>query len=238
MRLRRIFGIFLIALIYLVGLLPLLFGHPEMGFPNVLVAALVPLALSPYYLIVFAAGIYFLISRKHRIIDLALIVTVAILFLPITPGYAVFVTPGFMLWGDVSSPFRPPETPPPAYPPSVHPPGNETSPPTYPPGNWTEGIQYLEGNATLKVIMLAPDDTPVQGLEVDLWTADAPPGPPNAAIKYTDKDGSVTFKVPPGSYRIGFNMRTFPEGLIYPGDVEVEVTEEEAAEKIIKLQPK
>jgi hypothetical protein len=29
--LRKIFGIFLIALIHLTGLLPLLFGHPEMG---------------------------------------------------------------------------------------------------------------------------------------------------------------------------------------------------------------
>lgn len=193
-----------------------------------LLGALVPLALSPYYLLVFVAGIYFLISKKRRIIDFALIGIIVILFLPITPICTFFVTPGFILWGDFSSPFLicPPETPPPIYPPE-----NGT---VQPPGNGMTEIQYLEGNATLKVIVLAPDDMPIQNLEVDLWTADAPPGPPNVAIKYTNKDGIVIFKIPPGNYRIGFNMRTFPKDLIYPGDVEVEVTEEETAQKIIK----
>jgi protocatechuate 3,4-dioxygenase beta subunit len=124
-----------------------------------------------------------------------------------------------MLWGDLSSPFL------------ICPsrPGNVTA---------EVGIQYLYGNATLEVKVLAPDDTPLQNLEVDLWTADAPPGSPNVGIKCTDKDGIATFKIPPGNYKIGFNANNFPENLIYPEQVEVEVTEKEAAQKIIKLQPK
>jgi hypothetical protein len=141
------------------------------------------------------------------------------LFLPISPICTLFPTPGFILWGDVSSPLLicPPK------------PENVTV---------ESGIQYLYGNATLEVKVLAPDDTPLQNLEVDLWTADAPPGPPNVGVKYTDKDGVATFKIPSGNYKIGFNLNNFPDNLIYPEQVEVEVTEKGATQKIIKLQPK
>jgi hypothetical protein len=188
-----------------------------------LVGAITPIIFSPYYLFVLIIGIYFLILKEHRIIDSILIIILVILFLPISPVCTVFSTPGFILWGDFSSPFL-------ICPPT---PQNIT-------GNITEerGVQYIEGNATLEVKIFAPDDTPFQNLEVDLWTADAPPGPPNVGINYTNKDGIVTFKIPPGKYKIGFNQNNFPKNIVYPEQIEVKVTEKEVVQKIIKLQPK
>jgi hypothetical protein len=132
--------------------------------------------------------------------------------------YSFFSTPGFILWGNFSSPFL-------------------ICSPT--PKNITEerGVQYLEGNATLEVTILASNSTPFQNLEVNLWTADAPPGPPNVSIKYTNESGIAVFKIPLGSYKIGFNMKNFPKDFIYPEQVQVEVTTE-ITQKIIKLQPK
>jgi hypothetical protein len=208
---RKIFGIFVIVLMYLSSVLFYFSRYPEIGIQDKLVYSMVLIILSPYHLFVLIIGIYFLILRKHRIIDFILIVIFVILFLPISPFYTVFPTPGFTLWGDVFSPFLITEE---------------------------RGIKYLEGNATLEVKILAPDDTPVKNLEVDLWTADAPSGPPNAGINYTNKDGIVVFKIPPGRYKIGFNIKNFPKNVICPETIEVEVTEKEVAQKTIKLQPK
>jgi|YelNatPaOPRAMG01_1025707.scaffolds.fasta_scaffold89020_2 hypothetical protein len=220
---RKIFGIFIIVLMYLSSVLFYFSRYPEIGIRDKLVYSMMLIIFSPYHLFVLIIGIYFLILRKHRIIDFILIVIFVILFLPIPPFYTVFPTPGFTLWGDVFSPFLISQS------------GfiNMTE-------NITEerGIQYLEGNATLEVKILAPDDTPFQNLEVDLWTADAPLGPPNVGINYTNKDGIVIFKIPPGRYKIGFNLKNFPKNIVYPEPVEVEVTEKEVAQKIIKLQPK
>ena len=208
---RKIFGIFIIVLMYLSGVLFYFARYPEIGIWDKLVNSVVLIIISPYYLIVLIVGIYFLISKKHRIADFILAIALIILFLPISPGCTAIPTPGFLLWGDFYSPFLICQT---------------------------EKPRILQGNATLEVKILAPDDTPVQNLEVDLWTADAPSGPPNAGINYTNKDGIVIFKIPPGRYKIGFNANNFPKNIIYPEPIEVEVTEKEIAQKIIKLQPK
>jgi hypothetical protein len=215
---RKIFGIFVIVLMYLSGLLFYFVRYPEIGIWNKLINPMMLIIFSPYYLLVLIIGIYFLISRKRRIVDFILIIALVILFLPISPICTFIPTPGFLLWGDFSSPFL------------ICPPNKNIT--------GEGGIQYLQGNATLKVIILAPDDTPFQNLEVDLWTADAPPGPPNVGIKYTNKDGIVIFNIPPGNYTIGFNFKNFPENFIYPEQIKIEVTEKEVVQKIIKLQRK
>jgi hypothetical protein len=219
---RKIFGIVVIVLIYLSGLLPYMFKSPGKPIWHYLVGAITPIILSPYYLFVLIIGIYFLILKEHRIIDSILIIILVILFLPISPVCTVFSTPGFILWGDFSSPFL-------ICPPT---PQNIT-------GNMTEerGVQYIEGNATLEVIVSTSDDTPLKNLEVDLWTADAPPGPPDVGVKYTNESGVAVFKIPFGSYKIGFNVKTFPKGFIYPEQVQVEVTTE-IVQKIIRLEAK
>jgi len=208
---RKIFGIFVIVLMYLSGVLFYFNRYPEIEIWNKLVNSMMLIIISPYYLIVLIVGVYFLFSKKHRIVDFILIIVLVILFLPISPICTAIPTPGFIFWGDFSSPFLICQS---------------------------ERPRILQGNATLEVKVLAPDDTPVQNLEVDLWTADAPSGPPTAGINYTNKDGIVIFKIPPGRYKIGFNLNNFPKNVIYPGQVEVEVTEKEVAQKIIKLQPK
>lgn len=70
------------------------------------------------------------------------------------------------------------------------------------------------GNATLEVQVLAPDNLPVTGLEVDLWLASTAGGPPDAGRETTDDSGVASFRVIAGSYRIGFNMLNFPENYV------------------------
>lgn len=70
------------------------------------------------------------------------------------------------------------------------------------------------GNATLEVRVLAPDNSPVGNLEVDLWLAPTAGGPPDAGRRWTDASGVVTFRIIAGEYRIGFNKLNFPENYL------------------------
>jgi hypothetical protein len=207
--LRKIFGMLVIFFTYFSNVLWYTSKYPEESLPWHLVSAVMAIIFSPPILFSLIVGIYFLFSKKFRKIDYILVAILIILFLPITPGCTIFPTPGFILWETISPPFYfcKPET------------------------------HFLQGNATLKVIVLAPDDTSVKNLEVDLWTENAS-GPPNAGINYTNKDGVVIFKIPEGSYKIGFNAKNFPKNLIYPEPITVNVTEEKPIEEIIKLKPK
>jgi hypothetical protein len=213
LRSRKTLGLFALVLIYLSNLSFYFAWYPEIGIWNKMVYSMIAIVFSPYHLLALVVGVYFLISRKRRIFDFILIIILAVLFLPIPPFFTAFPTPGFCLWGEYLL--------------LKH---------THVTGEG--GIQYLQGNATLKVIILAPDDTPFQNMEVDLWTADAPPGPPNVGIKYTNESGVATFKIPAGDYKIGFNVKNFPKDYIYPEEIPVSVTEEKTVEKIIRLKPK
>jgi len=77
----------------------------------------------------------------------------------------------------------------------------------------------------LGVTVLSPDGVPMQDLEVDLWSSTKQGGEPDAGVSVTNGDGLAVFRVPAGSYRIGFNLVNFPEGLD-PKDVLVSVSED------------
>lgn len=85
--------------------------------------------------------------------------------------------------------------------------------------------RILTGDYALRVTILTPNDEPVQGLEVDLWTGDAQSGPPNAGYSYTDNNGTVVFFIPLGDYKVGFNSLNFPSEFINPGKKSVIVSE-------------
>lgn len=90
---------------------------------------------------------------------------------------------------------------------------------------------------TLRVTVLKPDGTPMTGLEVDLWTAAAPPPDPPGWNDNTNDDGVVVFTVEAGDYLIGFNAIGWPEEYVYPQQpTPVTVVEGEVTEKTIMLQ--
>lgn len=94
------------------------------------------------------------------------------------------------------------------------------------------------GNVTLEVQVLAPDNSPVANLEVDLWLESTPPGgPPEAGRPWTDANGVATFRVIAGDYRIGFNMLNFPENYVPVGE-NVSLSAGELLREVIQLQPK
>ena len=80
----------------------------------------------------------------------------------------------------------------------------------------TEVVCREKQTVTFEVEVLYPDGEPASGLEVDLWTDDAPQGPPNAGVETTDGDGVAVFVVGEGCYKIGFNALNFPAGYEYP----------------------
>ena len=71
------------------------------------------------------------------------------------------------------------------------------------------------GQPLLRVKILQIDGTPVPNLEVDLWTPNSPPGPPNAGVSRTNSLGIATFAVDAGDYRVGFNGSNFPATYVY-----------------------
>ena len=71
-----------------------------------------------------------------------------------------------------------------------------------------------DGRSLLRVKMLQIDGTPIPNLEIDLWSANAPPGPPNAGVSTTDASGTAVFAVGAGDYHIGFNGSNFPAAYI------------------------
>jgi len=83
--------------------------------------------------------------------------------------------------------------------------------------------QFVEGEEMLEVIILGPDNNPIQNLEVDLWTIENQHGPPTAGYSFTDINGKVIFKIPEGDYLIGFNGVNFPKEFINPGQTQVPV---------------
>jgi len=96
---------------------------------------------------------------------------------------------------------------------------------------------YTE-NVTLEVVVLDPEGRPVVGLEVDLWTIEANPGPPDVGFAKTNESGVATFKISPGDYKVGFNLENFPEQFICPSWTPVTVSEGETNVKVIKLSYK
>ena len=72
------------------------------------------------------------------------------------------------------------------------------------------------GETVIRVKLLQMDGKPIPNVEVDLWSEDAPPGPPNAGIKQTDASGVASFTVGPGNYRVDFNRSNFPPAFIVP----------------------
>jgi len=93
------------------------------------------------------------------------------------------------------------------------------------------------GNATLEVQILAPDNSPVPNLEVDLWLASTLGGPPDAGRRHTDANGVVTFRIIAGDYKIGFNMLNFPENYV-PVEENVSLSAGGVLRKTIQLRSK
>jgi hypothetical protein len=83
--------------------------------------------------------------------------------------------------------------------------------------------QFVEGEESLEITILSPDNNPVQNLEVDLWTLEDQNGPPTAGYSITDNEGKVLFKILEGDYLIGFNDYNFPKEFINPGKIQVPV---------------
>jgi hypothetical protein len=102
-------------------------------------------------------------------------------------------------------------------------------------GNLQPAMLSAFSNATLEVQVLAPDNSPISGLEVDLWLRSTGFGPPDAGRQRTDAGGVAVFRVIAGEYRVGFNMLNFPENYI-PFDVPVTVAG--TVRKIVQLQPR
>jgi len=95
----------------------------------------------------------------------------------------------------------------------------------------------LEGEESLEVKILSPDNNSINDLEVDLWTSEKANGPPSAGILITNKQGIVLFKVPKGEYLIGFNSINFPEEFVYPEKISIIINKGENY-KVIVLELK
>ena len=72
------------------------------------------------------------------------------------------------------------------------------------------------GETVIRVKLLQMDGKSIPNVEVDLWSENAPAGPPNAGIKQTDASGVASFTVGPGNYRADFNRSNFPSAFIVP----------------------
>jgi hypothetical protein len=94
----------------------------------------------------------------------------------------------------------------------------------------------LEGEENLEVKVLRPYGSPVEGIEVDLWTAENPSGPPTAGYAFTNAEGVASFEIPAGQYTIGFNSVNFPSGFIFPERTEASVIEGILNQKTITLE--
>ncbi|MBN2142338.1 hypothetical protein JW711_03320 [Candidatus Woesearchaeota archaeon] len=92
---------------------------------------------------------------------------------------------------------------------------------------------FVEGEETLEVMMLRPDNSPMQDLEIDLWVANNPDGPPTAGYSRTDEEGKAVFKIPAGDYLIGFNSYGFPEEFLIPEKISTTVKTGENQETIV-----
>ncbi|MCL4417395.1 MAG: DUF4198 domain-containing protein [Actinobacteria bacterium] len=97
--------------------------------------------------------------------------------------------------------------------------------------------KQLIGDETLNIKVTMDNGTPLSKLEVDLWRTGSN-GPPDAGISYTDEQGIVTFKIPEGSYDIGFNMDNFPGNLNYPEKAKVIVDKGIPSSKTILITAK
>jgi len=96
----------------------------------------------------------------------------------------------------------------------------------------------LAANGTLQVVILDAEGRPIVGLEVDLWTIEALPGPPDVDFVITDENGVATFVVPSGKYKVGFNLVNFPEQFTCPPWTPVTVKAGETTVKVIELNYK
>ena len=93
--------------------------------------------------------------------------------------------------------------------------------------------QFVEGEELLEVIILGPDNNPIQNIEVDLWVANNPNGPPTAGYAITNNEGKSIFKIPEGNYLISFNGYNFPKEFTLPDKTFVNVKKGENQETII-----
>lgn len=93
--------------------------------------------------------------------------------------------------------------------------------------------QFIEGEESLEITILGPDNNPLSNLEVDLWDLTNPKGPPTAGYSTTNNEGKVFFKIPEGDYLIGFNGINFPKEFINPGKTQVTVIKGKNKETII-----
>ncbi|MFA5382882.1 MAG: hypothetical protein WC356_06955 [Candidatus Micrarchaeia archaeon] len=96
-----------------------------------------------------------------------------------------------------------------------------------------EQPKFVEGDETLEVTLLDPNNNPISNVEIDLWISQEPNGPPTAGYLITNTEGKVIFQVPEGEYLIGFNQNNFPKEFIDPGKNSVSVKKGENQKTII-----
>lgn len=80
----------------------------------------------------------------------------------------------------------------------------------------TADYNFESGSSIIELTAIRPDGTPLANLEIDLWKNITLTGAPDAGMNVTDENGILTFSVPAGTYRIGYNANNFPSGLIPP----------------------
>ncbi|MBI4116716.1 hypothetical protein HY449_03145 [Candidatus Pacearchaeota archaeon] len=83
--------------------------------------------------------------------------------------------------------------------------------------------QTIKGNETLEILVINQNNLPMQNIEVDLWRAEKPSGPPSAGISTTNEKGIASFKIISGEYLVGFNQINFPKEFAYPDKISVGV---------------
>ncbi|MEW6222586.1 MAG: hypothetical protein AB1476_04655 [Candidatus Hadarchaeota archaeon] len=111
-------------------------------------------------------------------------------------------------------------------------------------GGFQPALLSAFSNSAIGVEVVAPDNSPLAGLEVDLWLESAGYAStnwrplPDAGKGFTDTGGRVTFKVIAGEYRIGFNMLNFPQDNYLPTESTVHATAKGSTSITIQLQQK
>jgi hypothetical protein len=96
--------------------------------------------------------------------------------------------------------------------------------------------ENIGGSAELKVTVVQKNGTPVVGVEVDVAKETGPP--PEGGFKNTNDEGIADFEIEPGDYVIYFNMNNFPQELIVPEPVPINITGDNPILKTIILETK
>lgn len=101
--------------------------------------------------------------------------------------------------------------------------------------NSCDPYERTENSGNLKV-SITGFGKPMEGVEVDVGNE---PGAQKYYLRETDDQGIAQFDgLPPGSYKIYFNLNDFPKGYDASQLIDVKITKGQTTEKIIELKKK